>query len=167
MRSYAGIGSRKTPTDILAVMTELAMWLEGLRWLLRSGGAQGADIAFEAGALGIATRRRPRKRIFKAKDCTRGAIEHASLHHPAWDRCSHYAKALHGRNSMIMLGRNLDDPVDMVICWTPDGLTTGGTGQALRIAQSMNIPVFNFGHGSHIEQTIHICQFVKGLDNDN
>ena len=44
-----------------------------------------------------------------------------------------------------MLGDDLDQPVSFVVCWTPGGEVTGGTGQALRIAADpqYNIPVFN------------------------
>ena len=38
--------------------------------------------------------------------------------HPAWHRCDDYAKRLHARNCMQILGRNLDEPADFVVCWT-------------------------------------------------
>jgi len=46
---YAGIGSRKTPPDILALMEACAYKLARYGWNLRSGGAPGADQAFERG----------------------------------------------------------------------------------------------------------------------
>jgi predicted Rossmann fold nucleotide-binding protein DprA/Smf involved in DNA uptake len=46
---YAGIGARSTPPQILSVMTRLASKLEGMGYTLRSGGAAGADTAFERG----------------------------------------------------------------------------------------------------------------------
>ena len=49
------------------------------------------------------------------------------------------------RNSYQVLGRNLDDPVEFVICWTPGGSGSGGTGQAIRIAKDYQIPVFDLG----------------------
>lgn len=45
--TYAGIGSRETPPDICAVMTQVAHILSAMGWRLNSGGA---DSAFEAGA---------------------------------------------------------------------------------------------------------------------
>jgi predicted Rossmann fold nucleotide-binding protein DprA/Smf involved in DNA uptake len=47
--TYAGIGSRKTPQDILENMTKIATWLESLGYTLNSGGAKGADEYFEKG----------------------------------------------------------------------------------------------------------------------
>jgi hypothetical protein len=48
-RTYTGIGARRTPSDVLDLMHSLAMRLSG-GWVLRSGGADGADRAFEEGA---------------------------------------------------------------------------------------------------------------------
>ena len=46
---YAGIGSRETPVPILVDMRSLAQDLAAGGWTLRTGGADGADIAFETG----------------------------------------------------------------------------------------------------------------------
>ena len=46
---YTGIGSRETPEEILGWMQDIG-WLLGKRgYTLRSGGADGADSAFEKG----------------------------------------------------------------------------------------------------------------------
>ncbi|MDE0406863.1 MAG: NADAR domain-containing protein, partial [Alphaproteobacteria bacterium] len=65
--------------------------------------------------------------------------------HPAWHRCSQGARKLHARNVAILLGPELDRPVDAVVCWTQGGAVAGGTGMALRIAAERRIPVFNLG----------------------
>lgn len=132
---YAGIGNRETPSDILKDMTQIAAYLSSLNYILRSGAAQGADTAFEKGAI--------KKEIFIANDCTEEAMAYSSKFHPAWDRCSDFVKRLHGRNAMILLGQNLDTPVKFVVCYTSDGLASGGTGQAIRIAQDLGIQCFN------------------------
>lgn len=137
MRCYAGIGSRETPDDILLVMQAIAMQLALRGFALCSGGAIGADQAFEHGCDMV----RGYKYIYRAEDATVWAMEHASRYHPAWDRCSDYAKKLHARNSLIMLGRRLNEPVEFVVCWTKGGAVAGGTGQALRIAVDPGIPI--------------------------
>lgn len=139
MKAYAGIGSRETPPEILSSMEGIAFWLAGKGWLLRSGGADGADKAFERGC----DYSYGEKEIFLAKDCTVAAYDLAEAFHPAWDRCSGFAKRLHGRNMMIISGQHLREEVQMVICWTKDGRVSGGTGQALRFAQHLKIPIFN------------------------
>ena len=47
---YAGIGARATPADMLRDMTVMAGWLARTGWHLSTGGADGADSAFAAGA---------------------------------------------------------------------------------------------------------------------
>ena len=45
--TYAGVGSRETPPEILAEMTKIAQELATKKYSLQSGGAIGADMAFE------------------------------------------------------------------------------------------------------------------------
>jgi hypothetical protein len=113
----------------------IAQRLAALGWVLRSGGAVGADIAFEEGA--------KEKEIYRGSDATDEALRVAARLHPAWDRCSDHARRLLARNVFQVLGPDLCTPSDMVICWTLDGKDTGGTAIALRIAQEHAIPVFN------------------------
>lgn len=151
MRYYAGVGSRKTPEKELRMMTACAEWLSGRGYVLRSGGAVGADSAFERGARGKARG----KEVFYATQATGEALVMASRVHPAWHRCSDYAKKLHARNCFQIFGIGLDDPVDFVVCWTPCGAEraedctfgTGGTGTAIRLASRAGIPVFNMRNG--------------------
>jgi predicted Rossmann fold nucleotide-binding protein DprA/Smf involved in DNA uptake len=46
---FTGIGSRKTPPEILAQIEKIAEIAAASGWTLRSGGAEGADTAFFAG----------------------------------------------------------------------------------------------------------------------
>jgi predicted Rossmann fold nucleotide-binding protein DprA/Smf involved in DNA uptake len=46
---YAGIGSRSTPPETLPLIESIAARLAEKGWVLRSGGADGADSAFEKG----------------------------------------------------------------------------------------------------------------------
>lgn len=152
MKYYAGIGSRETPLNILGIMTTIGDVLEThMGYVLRSGGADGADSAFEAGVddpdmkeiwvpwLGF--NNHP-----SHLTPTDAAFDMASQFHPAWYRCSRRARALHARNCHQILGADLRTPVDFVICWTRDGGASGGTGQALRIAQHHCIPILNLYH---------------------
>ena len=49
MTLYAGVGARKTPADVLGWMERIAAGMATQGWTLRSGGARGADSAFERG----------------------------------------------------------------------------------------------------------------------
>lgn len=138
MKFYAGIGSRGTPVEICQLMTKIAEHMQIAGYTLRSGGANGADKAFEAGAGQM-------KEIFYARHATCAAIEITSRYHPAWKLCSPMARKLHGRNALIILGSNLETPVNHVICWTKNASGEGGTGQGIRIAKGYSIPVRDLG----------------------
>lgn len=150
---YAGIGSRRTPDDVCERMRLWGAWFHRNGFLLRSGGALRADQSFELGCNEILAVREA-KQIFTADMSAQHPewFTHAALFHPAWDKCSPWARALHARNSAIMLGHELNQPVNFVCCWTKDGKASGGTGQALRIADHMHIPVFNWFFGDAEEQ---------------
>jgi len=151
--SYAGIGSRQTPRSILGVMRMIAKRLDTLGWELRSGGAKGADQAFESGSTN--------KDIMQQRDATLESIFEAKKYHPAWSMCSPYVQGLHARNTQIVLGRDLHTPVNMVICWTPNGVAEGGTGQAIRVANENYIPVFNLR--KHLQANLDL---IKELIHD-
>ena len=144
MKYYAGIGSRQSPQPVLDLIVLIAGRLKNLSWILRSGGAQGADSAFEHGAFASCN-----TEIFHAVHATPAAIEMAANYHPAWDKCGQYARQLHGRNAMIILGPTLRTPVKFVICWTPRGELSGGTAMGIRIAEDFGIPVYNLGNSEH------------------
>lgn len=136
---YAGIGSRKITQQIIGVMHFIAFRLAPHGFILRSGRAKGADTAFEKGCI-VAN---GKHELFTADDVRSTWFDHAASFHPNWENCTPYIRCLHARNSAIMLGANLDDPVKFVVCWTENGKAIGGTGQALRIAEHMNIPIYN------------------------
>lgn len=149
-KSFAGIGSRETPSNILNVMQEISKFLTTKHgFVLNSGGADGADHAFEIGASSS-------KKIFLPWDGFNGKHvdndeyiippyneEYIKKYHPAFNRLSEKGRLLMSRNTYQVLGENLLTPVNFVVCWTKDGKASGGTGQAIRIAKSQGIPVFN------------------------
>jgi len=139
---YAGIGSRHTPDNVCKSMENIAYHHACMRMTLRSGGARGADSAFEVGH-NKANWPHSNKEIYRAEDCRPEWIVFTALYHPAWHMCEARARALHGRNAAIIMGADLKTPVDFVVCWTKDGGPTGGTGQALRIAEAHGIKIFN------------------------
>ena len=135
---YAGIGSRSTPETVLQKFISIASLLEIRGFHLRSGGALGADQAFEKGVA------QPHmKEVLRPRDATEAAMEIAARIHPAWHMCDEPARRLHGRNVQIILGRDLQDPVMFVLAYTesPD---RGGTRTGLVLAKDYSKPVFNF-----------------------
>jgi hypothetical protein len=156
MRAYAGIGSRETPPDVQKIMTRVAYSLEEFL-ILRSGAAQGADAAFELGISdptrkeiylpwnGFNNRRAAPGVYLPEAHMAAQAQDIAARYHPAWNRLSQGARTLMSRNAFQILGRNLLDPCLFVLCWTPHGSGSGGTGQAIRMARHLDIPVFDLG----------------------
>lgn len=161
---YAGIGSRQTPKEVLDVMTNIASYLEKNNWILRSGGAIGADSAFEKGVS-----EPEHKEIFYANDISTNKYGNADIalklvdaFHPAPSKLSQYARYLMARNSYQVLGTDLvlknntlefSSPSDLIICWTKDGKEIGGTSQAMRIAKYAGIPIINLGNSKTLEIT--------------
>jgi hypothetical protein len=149
---YAGIGSRKCPKDILEKITKYSSILESLGYILRSGGADGCDKAFEMGI-----KNTKNKQIFYSKDAEPWSYDYVQYCMPNdrkgyfdkggfldWDA---YVRGLLARNMMQILGEDGKSPVDFVLCWTPIGdyssSDVGGTGYAIRCALKNKIPVFN------------------------
>lgn len=183
MKFYAGIGSRETPQDVLDLMTLIAATQAMRGWTLRTGIALGADQAFALGAGPNAEWSLPWLSFEQAFQDAQLAsfppkptillpsrIEEnvARQYHPAWDRLSQGAKKLHARNVLQVLGKGhapsyepirFPNPSSFVVCWTKDGKASGGTGQAIRIAEAYGIPVRNL----HDPKTREAAErFVKG-----
>lgn len=165
---YTGVGSRSTPLSILSLIADLADELARAGWVLRSGGARGADAAFEAGHRRVTSERLeiylPWPNFNKNPSTLHGAsveaLQLAAKHHPSWGSCDEMARTLHGRNTYQVLGRGLDAPSDVLICWTEDGCTgrqtrtrdTGGTGTAIVLAEAYKVPVFNLANRGAADQ---------------
>lgn len=149
---YTGIGSRKAPPEILKAMASLGKYMALEGFTLRSGGAKGADSAFEDGCdsvhgkkeiyLPYAFFNRNQSPLFGSHY---GARRIAKLFHPNWDNIGDHGRDFMGRNTYQVLGVDLNKPTEFIVCWTPHGKIVGGTGQALRMADHYRIPVINLG----------------------
>ena len=173
---YAGIGSRKTPPQTLQDMTTIAGWLAPQGWHLASGGAFGADTAFALGApVAQRTIYLPEHGFnrLSGPDCLvpdpsdmEACIALAARLHPAWHKCSPFARRAHGRNAAILLGPQLDTPVNTVVAWSPGGRPEGGTGMALRIAGEHGIEVMNLATMAPRAVCERLLDIRRGLSAD-
>lgn len=167
VKAYTGVGSRQTPATTMQLMRLLASTMERAGYTLRSGGADGADDAFEAGVGGHAKEIYLPWRGFNQREGGivgptlsqwGAALELASHHHPGWQRLSDPVRALMARNCFQVLGASLDRPSAAVVCWAPkprivDGKVVnvdGGTGLAVRLAHAYNIPCYHLGLPEHL-----------------
>lgn len=147
--TFAGIGARATPRGVLSLMVQHGRELCLLGHTLRSGAAPGADQAFEQGC----DQAKGKKEIYlpwpgfegsvSALQPTEKAIRSVNQYHSRPENLSPGSVKLLGRDAQIILGENLESPVDFVICWTPEGGRVGGTGYSIKIAQQNKIPVYN------------------------
>lgn len=157
MKAYAGIGSRTITEEERSTIIAIAERLSE-DYVLYSGNATGADIAFQTGSNGSCVLFVPWKQF----NCTKYYHEDALVicprvtyesdisvddFHPCPEALSHAARSMMRRNYHQVMGYDdLELPVvDFVICCAdPQGNgVKGGTGQAVRIANAMGIPVFN------------------------
>lgn len=147
-----GIGSRQTPANILSKMTQIGKWARENRVWVRSGHADGADWAFESGAQNYCIGYLPWAGFnTHLKSAAKQIVPDTSSflsslvykYHPAPHMLSSGAFKLMCRNGAQVLGAQGNNKSHCVICWTPDGEHSGGTGQALRIARFNAVPVFN------------------------
>lgn len=174
MKIYAGIGSRETPKATQANMRIIAKKLAMGGRILRSGHADGADNAFELGAIAANGRRE----IYLPWDGFNHAhinISHGyfginwemeqsirllvSEFHPNAANLTQGVMKMMMRNCHQILGFYLNKPCDYVLMWAPefkkdrDGLIcdcSGGTGFAVRMAYANKIPVYHLGVKEHL-----------------
>jgi hypothetical protein len=150
---YAGIGPRSCPIETCEGIVDVARQLHEQGWIVRSGHAQGADQAWACGH-SPATREiyLPWRGFnlegdmpegFSISPVTPQLEAVARVAHPAWDRLRPGSQRLMMRNISIILGPNLDDPVEFVAYWSPTRSVQGGTGNAVRLATLYGIPDFN------------------------
>lgn len=168
----AGIGARKTPEAALERLEKLSRRLARRGYILRSGGADGADTVCEKawdaegarkqiflGWNGMNGRKPDGKSVF-CFDMPPGCIEeevarkvfHRDAEYPegnqkAWRNQRRGSRALQCRNTNQVLGPNVgtSPKTSLVICWTKNGDEVGGTAQALRIANDNDIAILNLG----------------------
>lgn len=164
MKSYAGVGSRETPDEVLHWMTWAARALRAQGWTLSSGHADGADLAFEAGAEEDARIYLPwpgynREYPIKGWHMDRPDVRARNMAqevHSNWYTMGSGGRALHARNAHILFGQHLVEPVRFVLCWTESGHRRGGTGTTMRMADNANIEVLNMWHPAVQERIEHM-----------
>lgn len=169
MKAYAGVGSRHTPKEILALMKIIAILLTHDGHVCATGACRGADQAFAEGALlagGPVHLHIPWNsyeqawrmsikghiRTFVLNDNDVEAYNSVSMFHPAFEKLSPSVKALHARNYNIVKNSSF------IVCWTNGGQPIGGTGQAIRIATYLHLPVYNLGNKNTLDSMLAAVQ---------
>ncbi len=150
-----GIGSRKTPSKILVAMENFAREAADKGYIFRSGHAEGADYAFEKGAgkscivylpwHGFNDNYPVLGSSISSGQINQEALDMVIKHEPHAATCTRGVQLIKCRNVYQVLGINMSQESDLVVCWTPGGNGAGGTGLAIKIADSRKIPVIDLG----------------------
>ena len=138
---YTVIGSIETPNNILKHFRYIGRILAYRGYLLRSGGAPGADTAFELGCKDSSINNNfgGDRNIFlpwenfnnnksKRYYLNSEAFELAKMYLPYWNNLSFPVKKLMARNGYQVLGtKPISNPIksDFVVCWTKNGKLQG------------------------------------------
>lgn len=162
-KRFAGIGSRRTPEDMLTMMYNICQLLGKDGYTCDTGACIGPDQKCAEGTLVgggnvhlyLPWRTYELEWADKMRETYHARMKHTILDeryhldamesvklHPKYGILKHSYKLLHGRNYLII---HPEKPVEFILCWTPGGLIDGGTGQALRIAERYGIKVYNLG----------------------
>lgn len=150
-----GIGSRETPDAVCERFVEMGAEARERGWWVRSGHADGADYAFERGALDHCivympwptfNKEKPVLGISRSQELRDEVLKIVYKHEPYAKDLSDGVKLIKSRNIYQVLGENLETPSDVIVCWTEEGQVVGGTGLAIKVAMANDIPVINVGN---------------------
>lgn len=179
MISYAGIGSRTITIDEAKAIQRVANKLAQLNYILYSGNAPGSDINFQIGSNNKCVLFLPWKDFnTKEYDVTRSidrcvvgdtkdGLKSVEDFHPAPKSLSRAGRSLMCRNYHQVVGYQTYPSISFVICCANYTLVEdkmkveGGTGQAVRIANSKNIPVFNIRCDNWLNKLKDLLEFNK------
>lgn len=142
--------------------------------ILRSGAAPGADDAFEQGCLSVGGKKEiflpwdkfngrrwnPKEGYFEGNESLNDILyDLVKKYHPHGSTLSRAIRSLMMRNCHQILGWSLNSKVEQVLMYAPEIKMdkvgkicdcSGGTGFAVRLAYSLDIPIYSMGIPSHI-----------------
>ena len=152
MFSYAGIGSRDITSSEESRISKISSYLHSIGYILYSGNAEGSDFAFQKSCqLGVSFLPWPgfnkhlASPVIHCSDISKDAYDSVDKFHPNPFSLSSGARKMMARNYQQVFGiGNLPRVSFVVFCANEkNGIVSGGTGQAVRIARSVGIECVN------------------------
>lgn len=174
-RYFTGVGARYgVPQSVYERVDRIGRYLIGIGYKCRTGDAVGMDAAWrhisqpdcEFYAPKTRSNPLPGARII-VDERYRLAKQITRQHHPYFHNLNDFDAELQIRNVFEVLGEDVNDPSEFLICWTKDGSEkktskeTGGTGQAIRLAIAYNVPVFNLYHSDAEERLAKHLKYLN------
>lgn len=161
-----GIGSRKTPPEVLEEMRKVGQWCREQGHTLRSGHAEGADQAFEEGAQerciaytpweGFEEDFKSKAVIFPVQDLEPPARKKAKrtlrLHPSSKNKHQNLGGAFNNimiRNALQVMGEDMKTPSDAVVYWA-----LASALQAVRVALHFHVPLVDMRKFTTAEMVI-------------
>lgn len=168
---YTGVGSRNLTPSQLSLLEEIGKALASKGFTLRSGGADGTDIAFQKGACSV----NPTKteiwipwKTFNSLPLSQGSLSQANYVTisqeqtekagqwlcdtgimPWWSNCKQSVQKLHSRNVHQVVGNEdtSSAPLSKVCIYAAEedenDNVKGGTRTAVMASRFLNIPTYN------------------------
>lgn len=160
------IGTRKPPIEFHDLMREIGLAFSNRGFIARSGGAIGCDTLF------LEKYDPSLKVVYRPDDSGNGinVQRHknyyefeliASRFHVAWEFMRVGDQNLHARNVPQVLGLDLQTPSDLVVYCANEsgnGVVSGGTATAVKIARHHNIKTINIMNPDHRKK---LCDWLK------
>lgn len=186
-KTYACIGSRETPENIVKLTVKFANILAELGYAIYSGGCPlGMDMGGYRGAYSHPTSDKSKNRIYSSwegmsgfRHCPDMGIYVPQNHFDnfqqahdlglkargSWNGLGRGGIAHHSRNPYQVLGDDLASPVDFVLTWAPYArkgapYVKGGTATAVQIAVDHNIPIYNLIDPELEDRIQYFCNVV-------
>lgn len=177
MLSYAGIGTRSLGSSERDQILSLSWSLSERGWVVYSGNAEGSDISFQEGSCGNCViflpwegfnneRYDPRRSLdhFVVGEESRGIDSIRQFHpNPSAVIGSRGVRSLMSRNYFQVHGYGVYPAARfLLVCADPtsDGVK-GGTGQAVRIARFLDLPVVNIRESGWEDLLIDILERTR------
>jgi len=154
MKTYAGIGSEKTPPEICSLFKDISLGLGKAGYTLRTGRYKGADRAFEDGCDSV----KGLKEVYipwqgfggSISPLVLGKLETKELAYKFTNKYFEPFSEMLGftrRKYVIsifeIMGVDLKSPIDFVLAWDDGGIYSGVCNLTIKIASLYKIPVFN------------------------
>lgn len=169
-KACACLSNQDAPDEIKSVCEKLARVLVENGYTIRTSGGKGGEEAFEKGAGDKVEVYIPWKgfdqkqsQFCKTKDEAKDVVRQFS---PSFESLSKGVQTIIASKAHVILGKDLNSPIRFLVVWSLDGAETkkectaktGFVSTPIKIAESIQIPVFNLKRSDALERIRALIQ---------